>query len=174
MKLKNLRFEKLYTPYFPTQYCTGGELFDYIVKKDRLPEPEARHFFRQIIAAVAFTHHKGYAHRDLKPENLLLTTELQLKLIDFGLCANPVKNKFLETCCGSPAYAAPELIAGNAYCGNEADIWSMGVLLYALLCGFLPFEDECLPKMYQKIQRSFYVCLIRLLFPLQELLVVIV
>jgi len=92
-----------------SQYCSGGELFDYIVKKDRLPEPEARHFFRQIISAVAFVHHKGYAHRDLKPvrihyliylflytlfpvafqENLLLTVDLQVKLIDFGLCANP-------------------------------------------------------------------------------------
>ncbi|KRZ67396.1 Maternal embryonic leucine zipper kinase [Trichinella papuae] len=121
------------------EYCTGGELFDYIVKKDGLPEPEARHFFRQIVAAVVFVHEQGFAHRDLKPENLLLTDDLRLKLIDFGLCAKPEYGlqDSLNTCCGSPAYAAPEIISGKAYYGNETDVWSMGVLLYTLLCGFL-------------------------------------
>ncbi|VDO95067.1 unnamed protein product, partial [Soboliphyme baturini] len=140
------------------EYCSGGELFDYIIKKDRLPEPEARHFFRQIVSALAYVHDQGYAHRDLKPENLLLTENLQVKLIDFGLCAQPEKgvNGMLETCCGSPAYAAPELIAGDPYFGNEADVWSAGVLLYALLCGFLPFEDNSLQMMYKKIQIGRY------------------
>ncbi|KRY65802.1 Maternal embryonic leucine zipper kinase [Trichinella pseudospiralis] len=103
------------------EYCTGGELFDYIVKKDGLPEPEARHFFRQIVAAVVFVHEQGFAHRDLKPENLLLTDDLRLKLIDFGLCAKPEYGlqDSLNTCCGSPAYAAPEIISGKAYYGNE-------------------------------------------------------
>ncbi|XP_003379855.1 putative maternal embryonic leucine zipper kinase [Trichinella spiralis] len=103
-------------------YCTGGELFDYIVKKDGLPEPEARHFFRQIVAAVVFVHEQGFAHRDLKPENLLLTDDLRLKLIDFGLCAKPEYGlqDALNTCCGSPAYAAPEIISGKAYYGNES------------------------------------------------------
>ncbi|KIH43656.1 hypothetical protein ANCDUO_26333, partial [Ancylostoma duodenale] len=93
-------------------YCSGGEMFDYIVKKERLEESEARHFFRQLVQAMAYVHSMGYAHRDLKPENLLLTEDLHLKVIDFGLCAKPSSlNRPLDTCCGSPAYAAPELIA---------------------------------------------------------------
>ncbi|VDM43689.1 unnamed protein product [Toxocara canis] len=140
------------------EYCSGGEMFDYIVKKERLEESEARHFFRQLVQAVAYVHDMGFAHRDLKPENLLLTEELQLKLIDFGLCARPDLglNRPLDTCCGSPAYAAPELIQGSAYLGNEADVWSMGVLLYALLCGSLPFEDDNMQALYRKISRGAY------------------
>ncbi|NWR22243.1 MELK kinase, partial [Emberiza fucata] len=118
-------------------YCPGGELFDYIISKDHLSEEEARIFFRQIVSAIAYVHSQGYAHRDLKPENLLIDEEHNLKLIDFGLCAKPKGglDYHLNTCCGSPAYAAPELIQGKAYIGSEADIWSMGLLLYALLCG---------------------------------------
>ncbi|NXF84681.1 MELK kinase, partial [Eubucco bourcierii] len=119
------------------EYCPGGELFDYIISKDRLSEQETRTFFRQIVSAVAYVHNQGYAHRDLKPENLLIDVDHNLKLIDFGLCAKPKGglDYRLNTCCGSPAYAAPELIQGKAYIGSEADIWSMGVLLYTLLCG---------------------------------------
>ncbi|KAK2726409.1 maternal embryonic leucine zipper kinase-like [Artemia franciscana] len=140
------------------EYCPGGELFDYIVEKDRLSEDEAKIFFRQITAAVAYIHSKGYAHRDLKPENLLLDEDQQLKLIDFGLCARPQGGvqSVLDTCCGSPAYAAPELVSGRAYIGAEADVWSMGVLLYALLCGFLPFDDENIGSLYRKIQSGEY------------------
>lgn len=140
------------------EYCPGGELFDYIVERDRLEEDEARIFFRQITSAVAYVHNMGYAHRDLKPENLLLDDDQQLKLIDFGLCANPSGglDQHLATCCGSPAYAAPELVSGRFYLGSEADIWSMGVLLYALLCGFLPFDDENLGILYRKIQAGAY------------------
>ncbi|KAK7070424.1 hypothetical protein SK128_005319, partial [Halocaridina rubra] len=140
------------------EYCPGGELFDYIVEKDRLEEDEARLFFRQIASAVAYVHKMGYAHRDLKPENLLLDDDQNLKLIDFGLCANPTGglDQRLATCCGSPAYAAPELVSGRQYLGAEADIWSMGVLLYALLCGFLPFDDENLGALYRKIQAGVY------------------
>uniref|UniRef100_A0A914I648 non-specific serine/threonine protein kinase n=1 Tax=Globodera rostochiensis TaxID=31243 RepID=A0A914I648_GLORO len=145
--------------YVVMEYCNGGEMFDYIVKKERLTEPEARHFFRQLVQAIAYIHSMGFAHRDLKPENLLLTHEQQLKVIDFGLCARPLKGlgAVLETCCGSPAYAAPELIQNNCYFGNEADIWSMGVLLYTLLCGCLPFDDDNYPRLYQKIKRGFYL-----------------
>ncbi|XP_033115584.1 maternal embryonic leucine zipper kinase-like isoform X2 [Anneissia japonica] len=140
------------------EYCPGGELFDYIVAKDRLREEEARAFFRQIVSAVAFIHFNGYAHRDLKPENLLLDEEQSLKLIDFGLAAKPKggMSHHLTTCCGSPAYAAPELISGKQYLGAEADVWSMGVLLYALLCGFLPFDDENVAHLYRKIQKGDY------------------
>uniref|UniRef100_UPI00398F8508 maternal embryonic leucine zipper kinase n=1 Tax=Pristiophorus japonicus TaxID=55135 RepID=UPI00398F8508 len=140
------------------EYCPGGELFDYIISKDRLSEEEARIFFRQIVSAVAYVHSQGYAHRDLKPENLLIDEDHNLKLIDFGLCAKPKGglDYQLTTCCGSPAYAAPELIQGKAYIGSEADIWSMGVLLYALLCGFLPFDDDNVMTLYRKIMRGKY------------------
>uniref|UniRef100_A0A8C8RI30 non-specific serine/threonine protein kinase n=1 Tax=Pelusios castaneus TaxID=367368 RepID=A0A8C8RI30_9SAUR len=140
------------------EYCPGGELFDYIISKDRLSEEEARIFFRQIVSAIAYVHSQGYAHRDLKPENLLIDADHNLKLIDFGLCAKPKGglDYQLNTCCGSPAYAAPELIQGKAYIGSEADIWSMGVLLYALLCGFLPFDDENVMVLYRKILRGKY------------------
>ncbi|KAF7241261.1 Maternal embryonic leucine zipper kinase [Varanus komodoensis] len=140
------------------EYCPGGELFDYIIAKDRLSEEEARVFFCQIVAAIAYVHSQGYAHRDLKPENLLIDAEHNLKLIDFGLCAKPKGglDYHLSTCCGSPAYAAPELIQGKAYIGSEADVWSMGVLLYALLCGFLPFDDDNVMALYKKIVRGKY------------------
>uniref|UniRef100_A0A671U115 Maternal embryonic leucine zipper kinase n=1 Tax=Sparus aurata TaxID=8175 RepID=A0A671U115_SPAAU len=140
------------------EYCTGGELFDYIIAKDRLSEEETRVFFRQIVSAMAYVHSQGYAHRDLKPENLLIDEDHNLKLIDFGLCAKPKGGLSYElmTCCGSPAYAAPELIQGRAYIGSEADVWSMGVLLFALLCGYLPFDDDNCMVLYRKITRGKY------------------
>uniref|UniRef100_A0AAQ5ZVA1 Maternal embryonic leucine zipper kinase n=1 Tax=Amphiprion ocellaris TaxID=80972 RepID=A0AAQ5ZVA1_AMPOC len=138
------------------EYCPGGELFDYIIAKDRLSEEETRVFFRQIVSAMAYVHSQGYAHRDLKPENLLIDGDHNLKLIDFGLCAKPKGGLSYElmTCCGSPAYAAPELIQGKAYIGSEADVWSMGVLLFALLCGYLPFDDDNCMVLYRKIARG--------------------
>uniref|UniRef100_A0A8D0CI69 Maternal embryonic leucine zipper kinase n=1 Tax=Scleropages formosus TaxID=113540 RepID=A0A8D0CI69_SCLFO len=140
------------------EYCPGGELFDYIIAKDRLSEEETRVFFRQIVSALAYVHSQGYAHRDLKPENLLIDEDHNLKLIDFGLCAKPKGGLGyeLKTCCGSPAYAAPELIQGKAYIGSEADVWSMGVLLFALLCGYLPFDDDNCMALYRKIMRGNY------------------
>ncbi|CAN7993240.1 unnamed protein product [Ixodes hexagonus] len=146
--------------YLVLEYCPGGELFDYIVEKERISEKEARRFFRQIVSAVAYVHHCGYAHRDLKPENFLLDEDQNIKLIDFGLCAKPKGGMamHLQTCCGSPAYAAPELITGQEYCGASVDVWSLGVLLYALLCGSLPFDDENVATLYRKIQMGDYEC----------------
>ncbi|XP_011875951.1 PREDICTED: maternal embryonic leucine zipper kinase-like isoform X2 [Vollenhovia emeryi] len=140
------------------EYCSGGELFDHIVEKNKLSESDSRKFFRQIVSAVVYMHSLGYAHRDLKPENVLLDKDENLKLIDFGLCAKPKMGiqAHLYTSCGSPTYAAPELIMGRKYLGSEVDIWSMGVLLYALLCGFLPFDDNNLENLYKKILSGKY------------------
>ncbi|KAJ1521043.1 hypothetical protein ONE63_002754 [Megalurothrips usitatus] len=139
--------------FLVVEYCSGGELFDHIVDKNRLNEKESRAAFRQILSAVAYLHSKGFVHRDLKPENVLLDKDLNMKLIDFGLCAKPSGGLtgFLYTSCGSPTYAAPELVLGKKYLGHEVDVWSMGVLLYALLCGFLPFDDDKIDTLYKKI-----------------------
>lgn len=140
------------------EYCSGGELFDHIIEKNRLTESESRMFFRQIISAVAYLHNLGYAHRDLKPENILLDKYQNLKLIDFGLCAKPDggMTSLLATSCGSPTYAAPELVLGKQYLGSEVDIWAMGVLLYALLAGALPFDDMNIDSLYKKIVAGKY------------------
>ncbi|CAG9824372.1 unnamed protein product [Phaedon cochleariae] len=140
------------------EYCSGGELFDHIVEKNRLTESESRMFFRQIVSAVAYLHSLGYAHRDLKPENILLDKYQNLKLIDFGLCAKPEGgiNNLLQTSCGSPTYAAPELVLGKQYLGTEVDIWAMGVLLYTLLVGALPFDDNTIDCLYRKILAGRY------------------
>lgn len=145
--------------YVVMEYCSGGELFDHIVDKSRLSEMESRMFFRQIISAVSYLHESGYAHRDLKPENILLDKEQNLKIIDFGLCAKPQggMDSLLLTSCGSPTYAAPELIQGVKYHGSEVDIWSMGVILYALLCGCLPFESDNIDELFRKILRGKYI-----------------
>eukprot|EP00731_Ephydatia_muelleri_P017625 Em0010g723a len=143
--------------YVVLEYCPGGELFDYIVAKERLSEREARSFFRQILASIHYVHQMGFIHRDLKPENLLLDEDSHIKLIDFGLVAEPDSTMdLLQTCCGSPAYAAPELIKGGPYIGTKADVWSLGVLLYALLNGFLPFDDDHTPVLYKLIQKGEY------------------
>ncbi|XP_027640662.1 maternal embryonic leucine zipper kinase isoform X2 [Falco peregrinus] len=125
------------------EYCSGGELYSYVTSKCRLSEERSRAFFRQIVSAIAYVHSQGYAHRDVKPENVLVDEEHNLKLTDFGLCAKPKGglDKPLHARCGSPAYAAPEVIQGKPYIGSEVDVWSMGVLLYTLLCGVHPFDD---------------------------------
>lgn len=141
----------------------GNELFDYIVKNGKvytlritvdckLSEREARRFFQQIMSAVDYTHRHKIVHRDLKPENLLLDADLNVKIADFGLSNILEDGKFLKTSCGSPNYAAPEVIAGRVYAGPEVDIWSCGVILYVLLCGRLPFDDESIPKLFEKIR----------------------
>lgn len=140
------------------EYCPEGELFDYVVAKDKLTEKEAQYFFHQIVSAVAYIHFKGYAHRDLKPENILLDENHNVKIIDFGLCAKPKggMDHHLYTPCGSAAYAAPELVSGKEYLGDMADVWSMGVLLYALLCGYLPFDDDSITVLCKKINSGKY------------------
>mmetsp|Transcript_14842 Transcript_14842/g.22671 ORF Transcript_14842/g.22671 Transcript_14842/m.22671 type:complete len:654 (+) Transcript_14842:345-2306(+) len=152
-------YEVIDTPtdiFLVNEYVSGGELFDYIVSKGRLSADEARNFFHQIISGVEYCHFQKIVHRDLKPENLLLDANLNIKIADFGLSNLMRDGDFLRTSCGSPNYAAPEVISGHLYAGPEVDVWSCGVILYALLCGSLPFDDESIPNLFKKIKSGMY------------------
>jgi serine/threonine protein kinase len=152
-------YEVVDTPtdiFLVNEYVSGGELFDYIVSKGRLSADEARNFFHQIISGVEYCHFQKIVHRDLKPENLLLDANKNIKLADFGLSNLMRDGEFLRTSCGSPNYAAPEVISGHLYAGPEVDVWSCGVILYALLCGSLPFDDESIPNLFKKIKSGMY------------------
>ncbi len=133
------------------KYYEGGELFNYIVDNDRLSEEESAYFFYQIINGVEYIHSKGITHRDLKPENLLIDKEKKLKIIDFGLSNYFNGEDLLKTPCGSPCYASPEMVSHNKYNGFKIDIWAIGIILYAMLCGYLPFEDDDNNILFQKI-----------------------
>lgn len=135
----------------------GKELFDYIVQRGRMSEDEGRRFFQQIISAVDYCHRHKIVHRDLKPENLLLDDNLNVKIADFGLSNIMTDGNFLKTSCGSPNYAAPEVISGKLYAGPEVDVWSCGVILYVMLCGRLPFDDEFIPALFKKISNGVFV-----------------
>ncbi|EPY32598.1 5'-AMP-activated protein kinase, catalytic alpha subunit [Angomonas deanei] len=142
--------------YLIMEYIEGGELYDYIVQRGRVPEKEGRYIFQQIVCAIEYCHHFRVVHRDLKPENILLGPGLQVKLIDFGLSNIMKDGDFLTTSCGSPNYAAPEVISGKLYFGPEVDVWSCGVILYALLCGCLPFDEDSIPVLFTKIKKGKY------------------
>lgn len=144
--------------YLIMEFAPGGELFDYIVSNKKLKEKDACKFFQQIISGIEYLHKVNIVHRDLKPENLLLDHEKNIKFVDFGL-SNIYKNtELLKTACGSPCYAAPEMIAGKRYVPIGVDIWSSGVILYAMVCGYLPFEDPNTSKLYKKILAGDYEC----------------
>ncbi|KAF5184556.1 CBL-interacting serine/threonine-protein kinase [Thalictrum thalictroides] len=139
--------------FFVMEYVKGGELFAKIYK-GKLKEDVAKKYFQQLISAVDFCHSRGVSHRDLKPENLLLDENGDLKISDFGLSALPEQLRndgLLHTQCGTPAYVAPEVLRKKGYDGSKADIWSCGIILYVLLAGFLPFQDENIMKMYRKV-----------------------
>ena len=136
------------------EYCEGGELFNYIVKKGRLSEKEASFFYYQLINGLEYIFSQGIAHRDLKPENLLLTKYNIIKIIDFGLSNYFDGEHNLVTPCGSPCYASPEMISGNDYNGFNIDIWATGIILFAMTCGYLPFEDPDNDKLFEKILKA--------------------
>ncbi|XP_056638496.1 serine/threonine-protein kinase BRSK1 isoform X2 [Diorhabda sublineata] len=142
--------------YLVLEHVSGGELFDYLVKKGRLTPKEARRFFRQIISALDFCHSHSICHRDLKPENLLLDEKNNIKIADFGMASLQPMGSMLETSCGSPHYACPEVIRGEKYDGRKADVWSCGVILYALLVGALPFDDDNLRQLLEKVKRGVF------------------
>ena len=140
--------------YLILEYVEGGELFDYICENGRLSTSEALGYFQQIVSAVDYCHHFNIAHRDLKPENLLLDGNKNIKVADFGMAAwqKSNSNGLLRTACGSPHYAAPEVIAGTPYNGSASDIWSCGIILFALLAGRLPFDDDDLATLLEKVK----------------------
>jgi len=139
------------------EHANAGELFDYIVRNGKVDNVTAAKFYKIILEGVEYLHSHGVCHRDLKPENLLLEKDLNsLKIIDFGLSNMYTDDQTLKTACGSPCYAAPEMIAGKDYIGLQVDIWSCGVILYAMVCGFLPFEDKDTNKLYNKILNCDY------------------
>ena len=142
--------------YLIMEYSEGGELFEHIVSEGRIKETEACRFFQQIIDGVEYIHSLNIVHRDLKPENLLLDEKKNIKIVDFGLSNLYGEKEWLKTACGSPCYAAPEMIAGKKYKGLESDIWSAGVILFALICGYLPFDDSDTQMLYRKIMKGEY------------------
>ncbi|KAL5066079.1 hypothetical protein RYX36_027816 [Vicia faba] len=144
--------------YIVMEYVSGGQLLDKMSYVGKLNECEARKLFQQLVDAVDYCHNKGVFHRDLKPENLLLDSQGNLKVSDFGLSALSKPNDVLNTRCGSPCYVAPELLMSKGYDGAAADVWSCGVILFELLAGFLPFDDQNLMRLYHKICRAEYVC----------------
>ena len=135
--------------YIIMEYVSGGELFNYIVKNKKLDEHEASFFYSQIIHIIKEIHEYKICHRDIKPENLLLTSNKTLKIIDFGLSNE--YNDFLKTPCGSPCYASPEVISGKKYSGMAIDLWASGIILYSMLCGFLPFDDRDSETLFSQI-----------------------
>ncbi|KAG7482268.1 serine serine/threonine-protein kinase BRSK2-like isoform X3 [Solea senegalensis] len=151
LKLHDVYENKKYL-YLVLEHVSGGELFDYLVKKGRLTPKEARKFFRQIISALDFCHSHSICHRDLKPENLLLDEKNNIRIADFGMASLQVGDNLLETSCGSPHYACPEVIRGEKYDGRKADAWSCGVILFALLVGALPFDDDNLRNLLEKVK----------------------
>ncbi|XP_063798879.1 serine/threonine-protein kinase BRSK1 isoform X3 [Pseudophryne corroboree] len=155
LKLHDVYENKKYL-YLVLEHVSGGELFDYLVKKGRLTPKEARKFFRQIISALDFCHSYSICHRDLKPENLLLDEKNNIRIADFGMASLQVGDSLLETSCGSPHYACPEVIKGEKYDGRRADVWSCGVILFALLVGALPFDDDNLRQLLEKVKRGVF------------------
>ncbi|KIP10032.1 hypothetical protein PHLGIDRAFT_59535, partial [Phlebiopsis gigantea 11061_1 CR5-6] len=138
--------------YLILEYIEGGELFDYLCNRGKLSTSEALGYFQQIMVAVDYCHHFNIAHRDLKPENLLLDKDNNIKVADFGMAAWQGKTNLLQTACGSPHYAAPEVVMGRAYNGACSDIWSCGIVLYALLAGKLPFDDDDMGVLLDKVK----------------------
>ena len=141
--------------YMLFEYVNGGQMLDYIISHGKLKEKNARRFARQIASAVDYCHRNSIVHRDLKIENILISKNNDIKIIDFGLSNlfSPRGDR-LKTFCGSLYFAAPELLQAQPYTGPEVDIWSFGVVIYVLVCGKVPFDDQYMPTLHQKIKKG--------------------
>ncbi|KAI9676216.1 MAG: hypothetical protein M1829_003045 [Trizodia sp. TS-e1964] len=137
------------------EYCPGDELYNYLLENGPLPTDKVQKIFSQLVGAVAYVHNMSCVHRDLKLENILLDKEGNVKLCDFGFTREyEGKASYLQTFCGTVCYSAPEMLKGEKYAGEKVDVWSLGVILYALLTGELPFDDDDDNATKAKILRS--------------------
>lgn len=141
--------------YMLFEYVNGGQMLDYIISHGRLKEKQARKFGRQIASALDYCHRNSIVHRDLKIENILISTRGDIKIIDFGLSNLFSPRSHLKTFCGSLYFAAPELLQARQYTGPEVDVWSFGIVLYVLVCGKVPFDDQSMPQLHAKIKKGF-------------------
>jgi serine/threonine protein kinase len=140
--------------YMLFEYVNGGQMLDYIISHGRLKEKQARKFGRQIASALDYCHRNSIVHRDLKIENILISKTGDIKIIDFGLSNLFSPRSHLKTFCGSLYFAAPELLQAKQYTGPEVDIWSFGIVLYVLVCGKVPFDDQSMPQLHAKIKKG--------------------
>lgn len=140
--------------YMLFEYVNGGQMLDYIISHGKLKEKQARKFSRQIASALDYCHRNGIVHRDLKIENILISKNGDIKIIDFGLSNLFAPRGHLKTFCGSLYFAAPELLQAKAYTGPEVDVWSFGIVLYVLVCGKVPFDDQSMPALHAKIKKG--------------------
>lgn len=138
------------------EYVDGGQMLDYIISHGKLAEPAARRFFAQLLSAVSYCHANGIVHRDLKIENVLIDGRGDIKLVDFGLSNFYDPDAKLKTFCGSLYFAAPELLRGIAYTGPEVDVWSLGIILFVLVAGKVPFDDKSLSALHEKIKSGHF------------------
>jgi serine/threonine protein kinase len=146
-----------YFYYVFLEFCAGGELFDYVVRMGRLSESEAKPILREVLQAIFYLHRIGIVHRDLKPENLLLSQLGRVKVSDFGLSRFCGESGLVGTPCGSPCYASPECLSGLAYDGRTNDCWSVGVILYAMVTGELPWTKRNQKQLFEQIRRGEYI-----------------
>lgn len=140
--------------YMLFEYVNGGQMLDYIISHGKLKEKQARKFSRQIASALDYCHRNSIVHRDLKIENILIAKTGDIKIIDFGLSNLFAPRGHLKTFCGSLYFAAPELLQARAYTGPEVDVWSFGIVLYVLVCGKVPFDDQSMPALHAKIKKG--------------------
>ncbi|GAP88400.1 putative protein kinase kin1 [Rosellinia necatrix] len=140
--------------YMLFEYVNGGQMLDYIISHGKLKEKQARKFSRQIASALDYCHRNSIVHRDLKIENILISKTGDIKIIDFGLSNLFSPRGHLKTFCGSLYFAAPELLQARAYTGPEVDVWSFGIVLYVLVCGKVPFDDQSMPALHAKIKKG--------------------
>jgi serine/threonine protein kinase len=141
--------------YMLFEYVNGGQMLDYIISHGRLKEKQARKFARQICSALDYCHRNSIVHRDLKIENILISKTGDIKIIDFGLSNLFAPHSTLKTFCGSLYFAAPELLQAKQYTGPEVDVWSFGIVLYVLVCGKVPFDDQSMPQLHAKIKKGY-------------------